>query len=297
MACRLEAGRAPLVHVSSSHFSTSRCRSGCGASVFGVSAEGAVFLGVDLASVPARTAMAGLRLAGDGRRMVVEHVALGIDDDSLVDEISASLKAGIDVPFGWPQPFVDLVQAHAAGTTQLSVGDDPNWRRSMAMRTTDLVVRDVLGLVPLSVSTDRIAYPALRWSALEVRLREAGVECARDGTGRVCEVYPAAALRSWGLSYRGYKGTSGDGVRERLVESLARAVPWLEWNGYRDACVRSDDMLDAVLAALVAHEVHRRNTRTPSLTQRDIALREGWIHLPTGMPDPPESATGTVHGS
>lgn len=67
------------------------------------------------------------------------------------------------------------------------------------MRHTDRAVHERTGLTPLSVATDRIAHPALRWAGIEARLREQGIDTARDGSGLICEVYPAAALRLWHL--------------------------------------------------------------------------------------------------
>src|SRR5699024_1049521 len=152
-----------------------------------------------------------------------------------------------DVPLGWPQTFVEHVLAHSTGLLTGQTTSAIAWRRSMALRHTDLLIGERFGLRPLSVSTDRIAYPALRWSVLEARLREGGIDCARDGSGSVCEVYPAAALRWWGLPHRGYKSATAQAVREQIVGGLGAVVPELEWNGFREECLESDDVLDAVI--------------------------------------------------
>ena len=131
------------------------------------------------------------------------------------------------------------------------------------MRETDRAVHARTGLTPLSVSTDRIAHPALRWAGIEARLREEGIDVARDGNGRICEVYPAAALRRWGLPHRGYKGTGGRAARRGLVEALGGRFPGLEWAGHDAACVEVDDVLDAVIAALMAGEVARGRAVPP----------------------------------
>lgn len=244
------------------------------------SATRAHYVGVDLAADPARTGLAMIREEPDRNVVIVENVTLGVSDDDLIDEITAAEKTGVDVPFGWPRPFVERLVEHSAGVMAPPADTGLEWRRSMAMRRTDLVVRERFGLVPLSVATDRIAYPALRWSGVEARLRGIGIDCPRNGAGRVCEVYPAAALRSWGLPHRGYKRDVARDVREHLVEALEETMPWLVWNGFRGEAIRSDDILDAVIAALVAREVAAGRTLTPAAGDADLALSEGWIHVP-----------------
>lgn len=239
-----------------------------------------VFGGIDLAADPARTAVALVSDDPSTGRVHVESVRLGADDDVLLDLVARSTRTGVDVPLGWPKPYVDLLQAHANGAVAPPPDSGPDWRRTMAMRRTDLAVRARLGLVPLSVSTDRIAHPALRWAALEARLTGLGMDCRRDGAGAVCEVYPAAALRAWGLPHRGYKREAAE-AREHLVAALGERLPWFDWNGHDAACIASDDVLDAVLAAVVARESSGGRTERPAVQERDFALQEGWIHVPS----------------
>ena len=236
------------------------------------------YVGIDLAAQPRSTAVAVL--VQDGQRCVLDEVATGAADQVLVDAVTRATKAGIDVPLGWPRRFVDLLAAHAAHELSApeSTGDD--WRRGLAMRETDLVVRRRTGLTPLSVATDRIAHPALRWAGIESRLRELGLDVARDGSGAICEVYPAAALRSWGLAHRGYKGTRNTAPRAALVDALAARLPGLDWNGHRPLCASDDDALDAVLAALIAREVAQGRAIPPCPEELELARQEGWIWLP-----------------
>lgn len=238
------------------------------------------YAGIDLAADPARTGAALLREDHRGC-LLVEQAWLGADDDAVRGVIDAAVLTGVDVPFGWPRRFVEHIDAHAAGRSVAPADSGRDWRRSMALRRTDLLVWERVGLVPLSVATDRIAYPALRWSALEARLRDEGIDCPRDGTGQVCEVYPAAALKTWGLSYRGYKKDANADLREALVGQLEGIFPQLDFNGHEDACVRSDDVLDAVISALVAREVAHGRTVGPADHEREDALVEGWIHVPS----------------
>lgn len=235
-------------------------------------------VGVDLAAEAARTAVAIVDWRPGGA--VVRNLRLGADDDAVCAAVEDAHLAGIDCPFGWPDGFVALVEAHHAGRLAAPSSSDRAWRRPLTMRATDLWVHEHTGLVPLSVAADRIAHAALRLTAVLARLTGRGINCARDGSGRVAEVYPAAALKSWGLPFRGYKGPAGQGVREVMVARLAEHAPWLELGGARELCVRSDDALDALVCALVARAVAQGASARP--VDRVQARREGWIHLPTG---------------
>ncbi|MGO1481009.1 MAG: DUF429 domain-containing protein [Brachybacterium sp.] len=252
----------------------------------------ALFVGIDLAAQARSTGMAVLR--DDGDRVVVELAMIGAEDEDLLEVLDGARKAGVDVPLGWPRSFVDLLAAHAAGTLPAPESTGGAWRRGLAMRATDLVVHESTGLTPLSVATDRIAHPALRWAGIEARLREQGVDASRDGSGLICEVYPAAALRLWDLPYRGYKGTKNAAARDALLTALDRALPWLDWNGHRALCAAQDDALDAVLAALLAREAHAGRAVAPPSRLRELARQEGWIWLPRSgtVPHAPGSSAG-----
>lgn len=248
----------------------------------------ALFIGIDLAAQARNTGVAVLR--DDGRRVRIEHAVLGAEDDALIGILEGAQKVGVDVPLGWPRSFVDLLAAHAAGTHPAPASTGGQWRRGLAMRATDLAVHELTGLTPLSVATDRIAHPALRWAGIEATLRDQGIDAARDGSGMLCEVYPAAALRLWQLPHRGYKGVKNAAGRHELVAAVERSLPWLEWNGHRELCAARDDVLDAVLAALLAREVDGGRAIPPHAELRELARQEGWIWLPQPgtMPSAPE---------
>ncbi|QCP06528.1 DUF429 domain-containing protein [Brevibacterium sp. CS2] len=248
---------------------------------------GGVWCGIDLAADPRRTGLAFLTEDPSDHRVRVESVTVGADDEAIIAAVLRAARAGVDVPFGWPQPFVELVGAHARGGEWPARPTGDGWRRRLAMRTTDLLVHERTGLVPLSVSADRIAHPAFRWAAIAARLGQSGADTARDGTGRACEVYPAAALKRWGLPHRGYKRTDGGERRRALVQQLAATLPWLDWQGSEALCADSDDALDAVVAALLAREIDRGRFVRPEPEQDEAARAEGWICLPTDLPTPP----------
>jgi predicted nuclease with RNAse H fold len=205
-----------------------------------------------------------------------------VDDDAIVEAILQADKAGVDCPIGWPSEFVAFVSAHHTGhvvTPDDVAGRD--WRRDLAFRHTDLAVRDATGLVPLSVSADRIGHAAMRCAGLLARLARKGQPVDRGGDGTVVEVYPAASLKQWGLPYRGYKRTKDRAVLGRLVDELLSEAPWLILGPYESICRYSDDALDAVIAALTARAAAQGLTARPTREQATVAAAEGWIAYPT----------------
>jgi hypothetical protein len=107
-------------------------------------------------------------------------------------------------------------------------------------------------------------------------------QAPRDGSGRLVEVYPAAALKVWGQEPTGYKGKKGAGKRAVLVDWLSTATaPWLTAaEGVWRLCSDGDDALDAVLASLVARGAAVRQCSPIPVQLRSAANREGWIALP-----------------
>jgi predicted nuclease with RNAse H fold len=238
-------------------------------------------VGVDLAAEPRNTAVARIRWTQTSAE--VQAVGVGADDPVLVEEITASDKAGIDCPLGWPRRFVEFVAQHEASAFVAPAdvaGKD--WRRQLALRQTDLTIRSATGLNPLSVAADRIGLAAMRCAGLLGRLAAAGQPVDRSGAGVVVEVYPAAALKHWGLTYRSYKGTANTTVRHQLVDTLTATAPWLRLGDHEQACRRSDHALDAVIAALNARAAALGLATAPAADQLDAARTEGWIALPAG---------------
>ena len=237
--------------------------------------------GVDLATEPGGTALATIEW--DAGAAVVRSVSVGVDDNAILAAAGQVEKLGLDCPLGWPDDFLTFLQGHHAGhvvAPQEMAGKD--WRRRLAYRATDRAVRDVTGLTPLSVAADRIGLTAMRAAGVLARLAADGRPVDRAGTGVVVEVYPAASLRCWALPHRGYKRAGGSAQRAALVTALAGAAPWLDLGSHADLCVRSDDALDAVVAALTSRAAALGLVTTPLENDRAQAGREGWIVLPTG---------------
>lgn len=144
---------------------------------------------------------------------------------------------------------------------------------------------------------------AVRMAGLLSKLERNGEQAARNGAGQFVEVYPAAALQIWGFKSQGYKGKKGQKVRCELLDAIRkRAQNWLTLPDkiYQD-CQKSDDVLDAVIAALVARAKEVKLCEQIPGDDREQAQREGWIALPKANSlaalaarDPSSSALSTA---
>ena len=227
-------------------------------------------LGIDLAADPAKTAAATIDWGEPGGRC---DLIPGGDDASLIAAMANADAIGIDAPFGWPVDFVSAVLAHSQGRAW------PHTERErMRYRLTDRMVRQRLqGIIPLSVSSDLIAVTAMRCVALIDRWEQAtGERVDRAGSGRLAEVYPAAALATWGYPHRGYKGRRNLATLEPLIDRVVVD------SGIDVSSIDrwTDDIFDAFVAALIARSKTLGNTAQPRLDQLDVATVEGWIHVP-----------------
>jgi len=257
-----------------------------------------ITLGIDLASRPEHTAACAIEWA-DGQARVVD-LACHQDDETLIERIAGVDKAGLDVPFGWPEAFVERVaRFHAGGEW------DEATVAALRFRETDRVVAARTGRWPLSVSSDLIGVPAFRAARLLSRLAEAGHSVDRRGGGRLVEVYPAAALRLWGFAATGYKRREGRANLAALLSELERRTRgWLDLDtAARQLCGASDDALDALLAALVARAAALGLCEGPPPEHAARAAREGWVALPAvdaldrlARPTPSAGGSGPGNG-
>lgn len=259
----------------------------------------AVTMGIDLAAQAAKTAVCVLRW--DGGAPVVLMLARGTDSEStplddkwistrvggLREDFGEIMKVGIDDPFGWPVPFLDAMAAYRTG---------PNWpwpieqsTEQIRLRETDRVVRRRSGRWPLSVTSDRIAIPAMRCAGLLTAIAGhiGADEVKRDGSGLCCEVYPDPALRAWVagtaavLGKASYKGKENSATRMKLLGALQEQLPLDDPDGLLGQIAAEDDYLDALICALVARAAERGRTYLPeSPIEIERAETEGWIHLP-----------------
>jgi len=233
--------------------------------------------GVDFASQVANTAACCLTWQANGARL--ESFNETCDDAYLLELSSRVVKFGIDVPLGWPSPFVAAVAMHAESGSWPTEYDHATNANEYRLRQTDMHVAKSGLPLPLSVAADRIAIPTMRAAALFSRITP---KVALDGSGLVCEVYPAAALARWHFTSRGYKGASKRDAREVLVGEFAENTSnWLDIaEEFWARCVTNDNLFDALVAALVSRAVVRELTEPIPSDLRSAALKEGWIAIP-----------------
>jgi len=255
------------------------------------------FVGVDLAGSPERTGVAILTLRGSRAEVTSPPEVFVADDVGLVEVVDSTTTVGVDAPLGWPDDFVEAVAAHSA-LSRWPMHEEGRARPSrerLRYRQTDLFVKALdLGSTPLSVSSDLIAVVAMRaaWLQSAWITRWGDLE-PRDGSGRLVETYPAAALRAWGfLAPRGVRYKGGRTAdrreeerleRERMMAELeGRASSWLDLSPeLRFDAVRSDHVFDALVSALVALASASQLTHRVPVEYAEVALREGWIHVPS----------------
>ncbi|HJV99137.1 MAG TPA: DUF429 domain-containing protein [Arthrobacter sp.] len=182
-------------------------------------------LGIDLAAAAKKTAVAVLEWSAGTARL--ERLALDVDDREIVELFGTSSMTGVDCPVGWPDAFLPFLAGHLHFDAQPVLDHDGiEGRRLLAYRDTDRFVTGHTGLIPLSVSADRLAHPAMRCAVIQAKIAALYGPQPRDGSGRLAEVYPAASLKVWGLLARGYKGRSAPEA-ERLgviLDHLAAAL-------------------------------------------------------------------------
>jgi predicted nuclease with RNAse H fold len=237
---------------------------------------------VDLAAATKKTAVAVIEWSRGSARLADLRIDVG--DQEIVDLFGSMDMTGIDCPLGWPDALVPFLTGHSTfDAGPVLAHDGIEGRRLLAYRDTDRFVTAHTGLIPLSVSADRLAHPAMRCAVIQAKIAALHGPQLRDGSGRLAEVYPAASLKIWGLNARGYKGR-GSSEAERLavlVGNLKEQAPWLDLAGQDDRLAASDDMFDAVVASLTARAVALGRTAGPDDAHSKAARTEGWIHLPS----------------
>ena len=235
-------------------------------------------VGIDFASRDADTAACVIDWV-DNRAEIVK-LQVGIDDAQILDLLQECEKLGVDGPLGWPLAFVDAVSQYARAGSWPQEYDHAN-NMNFRLRATDRAVQRMLGgRFPLSVAANYLAIPAMRAAGLFAPFSALG---PRDGTGRVVEVYPAAALRAWNLGHKKYKGTKNADNRYGILREFREAAPWLHFRqDDEELCRQSDDAIDAVIAAVVARAAALNMYHLPHPEEVQSARLEGWIIVPEG---------------
>jgi hypothetical protein len=97
-----------------------------------------------------------------------------------------------------------------------------------------------------------------------------------DGGGAMlCEAFPAAQLRQWGLPYAGYADSgAGADVRRFILSALVERHGLTITSELRAICLASADALDAVLCLFAARAVGRSKF---AFDPGPSARTEGWI--------------------
>lgn len=243
-------------------------------------------VGIDLSTDPNKTGVCTV----DGYRTSAD-LCKGPDAEHIVRLLKYCGGAdaiAIDVPFGWPKPFIEALTGYEIG---VALERD---RRQYLRRATDAWIiktlpdhlrREAKPPNPMAVAADKLGATAMVGTTLLNALsgtfrlspRESGVSQA------VMEVYPAASLWAWGLPHKGFKG-AGEDARNRRSEILERLKLFF---GLKVAVqdtktlVRSDHCFDALVAALTAREYTCSNTfDPPECILNEILRIEGWIRVP-----------------
>lgn len=238
-----------------------------------------ITVGIDLAYRDPETALCAIEWPV-GSPPTVRTLTKNVSDDSILTWAERADCVAIDAPMGWPRDFVDFIARHAAGE---AVGPAEQSGQSLWLRRTDHLMPNN----PLSVAADKLAKPAARCAHLQTELRARGIEVDRAGlSGRVIEVYPAAALRTWDFTaaYKKASGAAKQAERRAAREAIARyLVGPLRVTGVSiDELIETDDHLDAFICALLARAARcGQIANLPEGDDLQAARVEGWIHLPT----------------
>ena len=225
-----------------------------------------ITLGIDLSSQKKNTS--ACLIDWNEEYSVCSEPSTSCSDDDLDRLISEADVIGVDAPFGWPLAFANAVTewSYSHWNDQL--------RDEMRFRETDREIRTRTGKVPLSVSTNLIALPAMRAMAL---LNRHGVIDKSGGDKGFYEVYPGASLAIWNLHKAGYKKKENVDIRKRMLNEIRKKFPNLE---IPDTYTKTDDNLDALVASITVKDAAKGKTRSPTVAQLPLARQEGWIHAP-----------------
>ena len=161
---------------------------------------------------------------------------LNVDDAAITNAATDADKLGIDCPLGWPDDFLVFLQEHHAGhVVAPQEVADRDWRRKLAYRATDRVVRErakadssECGGRPdrfdrHASCRDSVAPSGRRPPRLTVR----AMELSSRSTPR----------HLFGVGASPFVPTrAGGSAREELIGALLERTPWLDLRAYADLC-------------------------------------------------------------
>jgi hypothetical protein len=235
--------------------------------------------GLDVSTSKGKTAAVEIRWGhGEARVISVVTPLAGGDIPALINDHSTKRWA-VDVPFGWPDKFVELMHRRHENPLAKELipapADRERWRtREVAQRLTDRFLTDDprIATRPLPASFQLLGATAAMWVLIEAELSRLGVSIDRAGMdGHVCETYPSAALSAWGAKKRRGKHT---------YAMLQQRFPFLTADDHLVRTFASDDVCNAIVCGLVARARDLNLTIGPrSADELAVASREGWIHV------------------
>lgn len=234
-------------------------------------------LGVDLATAARKTAVCKIDWTDVGALPAVSLLEVGATDEDIVAMAADTDVVAIDAPFGWPRPWAEAVGRHRPGDAFDADGSPAELTR----RATDVWVAKNVGIYPLAVAANLIGATAIRCARL-VQSLDLPVDVGVAATiPLVSEVYPAAALARWGLSYQLYKGKQLVEARRRLIAELVSAGLPAQLSTEHSILVESsDDALGALICTLVARAVGLGLTDDAPEPLLNATAGEGWIRAP-----------------
>lgn len=250
-------------------------------------------LGIDLASAADKTAFALVEWTpkiafpthpSDYHGQLTQLNLQGSDSDLLQFRPHSRCLIGLDAPLGWPTPFIEYI---STPLSELSRHSDkapwtPSIRDQMRYRQTDRYTRSVLGRWPLSVSTDYLSLVGLRARGLLRAWEISNI----TGQEYLFEVYPAVALKRWGLTHRGYKGKGieKEQLRRSMLTTLSASFELTLSSYFQDQLIQSDHGFDALICCLITWYAHFSLCDLPS-TEKEIeaSQHEGWIYIPKSL--------------
>jgi len=189
-----------------------------------------LIIGIDCAANHADTAMALGRWTGE--TATVEEVIQGSRHEDPVETVARWLEESgerdallaMDAPLGWPAALAEELCSHKAGRPFDTLPND------LFRRYTDRFTKEHVGKQPLDVGADRIAragHAALAFLGRLEKRAETRIALAWNPSFsgvRAIEVYPAATLKTHGISSRGYKAKDGVAERSEVLKELSRKL-------------------------------------------------------------------------
>ena len=280
-------------------------------------------IGVDFsgAVADASTWVTQARLESDSLRLLSCQAMSRAELTGLLTSLEGGAVAALDFPFSVPQGFAEFWQPAAGAMPVLwQAAANMDYGRFLELRDRfvsgcgeplrrgDLYFRECYSclhkfnpnMVPMTFRGMQMLHHLWNAGCRVPPLADAG----RNGP-LLLESMPGAALRAYGLPYKGYKnGAHAGRLRNQVLDGLAErsGVRVANLDRYRDICLNSHDGLDSVVAAVTAALWEQRpgyfrcpdaNAGPPAATGRrqaspgamtmnelQAARLEGWIYAP-----------------